>query len=114
LARDLGEKLGCGAHVTELVRLRSGRFSLEEAVPLEELERNKLKQYLLPPEAALADLPAVILEKGEEKRIRLGQKVKGSPQGGEGFHKVYSFDGKFLGLAEWDVSARMWQPRMVF
>ena len=114
LARDLGEKLGCGAHVTELVRLRSGRFSLEEAVPLEELERNKLKQYLLPPEAALADLPAVILEKGEEKRIRLGQKVKGSPQGGEGLHKVYSFDGKFLGLAEWDVSARMWQPRMVF
>ncbi len=113
LARDLGEKLGCGAHVTELTRLRSGRFNLEDAVTLEELERSKLKQHLLPPEVAVADLPAVILERGEEKRIRLGQKVRGNPQGGEGLHKVYSFDGRFLGLAEWDKIAKMWQPRLM-
>ncbi len=113
LARDLGDKLGCGAHVTELVRLRSGRFTLEDAVTLEELERGRLKDFLLPPEVAVADLPSVILERGEEKRIRLGQKVKGTPQGGEGLHKVYSFDGRFLGLAEWDPAARMWQPRLV-
>ena len=113
LARDLGDKLGCGAHVTELTRLRSGRFALEDAVTLEDLEGGKLKQFLLPPEVAVADFPSVILEKGEEKRIRMGQKVKGTPQGGDGLHKVYSFDGRFLGLAEWDPVARMWQPRLI-
>lgn len=113
LARDLGERLGCGAHVAALTRLKSGRFSLEEAVTLEELETAGLKRCLLPAEMAVADLPAVILEKGEEKRIRFGQKVKGNPQGGEGLYKVYSFDGRFLGLAEWDKTAKMWQPRLV-
>ncbi len=113
LARDLGEKLGCGAHVTELTRLRSGRFTLEDAVTLEEIEVGKLKQFLLPPEMAVADFPSVILEKGEEKRIRLGQKVRGTPQGGEGLHRVYSFDGWFLGLAEWDSMAKLWQPRLI-
>lgn len=38
LAHDIGEALGCGAHLTELCRTRSGSFTLEGAVTLEELE----------------------------------------------------------------------------
>lgn len=37
LAEDIGEELGCGAHLTELRRTRSGSFSLDEAVPFSEL-----------------------------------------------------------------------------
>jgi tRNA pseudouridine55 synthase len=38
LAEELGERLGCGAHLTALRRLRSGRFGLEDAIPLDALE----------------------------------------------------------------------------
>jgi tRNA pseudouridine55 synthase len=37
LAEDIGEKLGCGAHLTELRRTRSGSFSLDGSVPFSEL-----------------------------------------------------------------------------
>ncbi len=39
LADDIGQRLGCGAYLTELRRLRSGRFSLDEAVPLSDLKK---------------------------------------------------------------------------
>lgn len=39
LAHDLGQKLGCGAHLTALRRLASGRFDVADALPLEELLR---------------------------------------------------------------------------
>ena len=37
-AHDLGQKLGCGAHLSALRRTRSGRFTLERAVPVEQLK----------------------------------------------------------------------------
>jgi len=119
LAHDLGEKLGCGAYLVELVRLRSGRFSLEDAVTIEEIEEacaaGRLKRLLHPLDTALLDLPATTLERGEEKRIRTGQKVRGSPPSdGDGLYRAYSFDGRFLALVEWDSEAGLWQPRKVF
>ena len=50
LAHDIGEKLNCGGHLTELRRTRSGNFSLEQAVPIDILLREPalLKQYLVP------------------------------------------------------------------
>ncbi|HDN80484.1 MAG TPA: tRNA pseudouridine(55) synthase TruB, partial [Chloroflexi bacterium] len=119
LAHDIGEKLGCGACLAELIRLRSGHFTLEDAVMLEEVEEagkaGKLRKLLHPIDAALVDFPAITLEPGEEKRIRTGQKVRGSiPENGQGLHRAYSFDGRFLALVEWDAEAKMWQPKMVF
>ena len=38
-AHDIGEKLGCGAHLSALRRTRSGRFNLERAVPVEVLKK---------------------------------------------------------------------------
>ena len=52
LAHDLGEKLGCGGHLAALRRIKSGSFSIESAVPLEDLLNVKspeaLKQYIIP------------------------------------------------------------------
>ena len=42
LARDLGERLGCGAHLAALTRLASGRFTLDEAVSLDEVREKVL------------------------------------------------------------------------
>ena len=47
LAEDIGEKLGCGAHITDIIRLTVGSFNLEDAVNLEELSLKHIKEYLL-------------------------------------------------------------------
>ena len=63
LARDLGERLGCGAHLASLRRTRSGRFDLSMAIPLEVAERlgAAVAEHVIPPARALDDLAAVTL-----------------------------------------------------
>lgn len=61
IARDLGEALGCYGHVTELRRIWSGPFELEDAVTLDQVEdlarTPQIDALLLPLEVGLADLP---------------------------------------------------------
>ena len=83
LAYDLGERLGCGAHLGGLVRLRSGPFTLDESLTLEELaqalEDGTWENYLYAPDEALLDRLAVIVGPATEKRILLGQDMTYPP-----------------------------------
>ncbi len=56
LARDLGERLGCGAYVRMLRRTRVGPFVAEDAVNLD-MDAATVQARLLPPAAALSELP---------------------------------------------------------
>ncbi len=47
IAYDLGEKLGCGAHLFELTRTRSGNFSIELCVPQDKLKEINITEHLL-------------------------------------------------------------------
>ncbi len=57
LANDIGEKIGCGAYLSNLCRLKSGRFSLDDALTLKQIEllraAGTLKRYIVPIEKAL-------------------------------------------------------------
>ncbi len=79
LARDLGEVLGCGGHVSALRRLAVGPFTEEDAISLESLEAlgHSAAAFgaLLPIEAALDDIPAFPLSEQEASRLRCGQAV---------------------------------------
>lgn len=77
LARDLGQALGCGAHLADLRRTRVGTFKVEDAVPLEEAEREgpQLARRLLSPADALPGLPAVELTEGGLQRVLHGNAV---------------------------------------
>ncbi len=63
LCDDIGRALGCGGHLYELTRTRSGRFTLEGILTLTELEdrarEGRLSEVLIPIPEALAHLPAV-------------------------------------------------------
>ncbi len=63
LCADIGQALGCGGHLHALTRTRSGRFSLEAVVTLEELEERvqtgRLGEVLIPIADALSHLPAI-------------------------------------------------------
>jgi tRNA pseudouridine55 synthase len=99
LARDLGESLGCGAHLQALRRTAVGAFLIEDAVPLDTvtgwqgdkvttqaLDRNTvtrspahlvtLSARLLPPEIAVADWPAVALGAEAVRQVRNGLAIE--------------------------------------
>jgi tRNA pseudouridine55 synthase len=76
IARDLGEVLGCHAHVRELRRLWSGPFDVADAVSLEAIEEGAktpaLDAYLLPLETGLADLPELPTTSEGAAKLRNG------------------------------------------
>jgi tRNA pseudouridine55 synthase len=76
LAYDIGEALGVGAHLTGLTRTASGRFTLENAVPLDTLLIDPAS-YLITPFAALQDYPSVMLDAADQEDIRHGRAVAG-------------------------------------
>lgn len=79
LARDLGEALGCHAHVVALRRLTVGPFAEADAISLESLERLSdcaaAVEKLLPVETGLDDIPALVLTDAEARRLRNGQAI---------------------------------------
>lgn len=107
IINDIGEKLGCGAVMTSLVRTAACGFSLSDCVTLEELQANadsgnSAGKYLLPIDKVFADYPSVKLDEHREKLYRNGVKLKielmdGSIKCG-GIHRVFGADGGFIGL----------------
>jgi tRNA pseudouridine55 synthase len=75
LAADLGEALGCGAHLTALRRTRSGRFGIDRALPLDEvnLDRVAIPGTLVGSAEALADLPQVALTSDQARAAEVGK-----------------------------------------
>jgi len=74
LARDLGERLGCGALVESLRRTRIGPFQVDDAVQLD-LPGDAVRARLLTIAWAVADLPRLVLAKSEIDPLRQGQAI---------------------------------------
>ncbi len=76
LAHEMGEKLGCGAHLAEIVRTAVGEFSLEQAIRLEELAEaaraGRFAERLIPLERLLPNFPRVNVLPIVERRVRHG------------------------------------------
>ena len=76
LAHDLGERLGCGAHLTALRRVSSGPFQVEDALSPDRSRGHDAETFAaraIPPERALAFLPRVRLDSEESARLRHGR-----------------------------------------
>lgn len=108
LAVDLGESLGCGAHLSALRRTWVDPFRHVASWTLDELEtrllrdgRESIDALLLPVEAALAGLPAVNLDAAGSQRFVQGQPLAGQTEA-EGLCRVFAADGRLLALGEID------------
>src|SRR5262245_24259572 len=76
LGHDLGDRLGCGAHLTALRRVSSGPFDVEEALSPDRTTGHDAETFAkraLPPERALSFLPRVQLDAEESARLRHGR-----------------------------------------
>jgi len=119
LARDLGQKLGCGAHLQSLTRLASGHFTLEEAVSLDELAeafaQGDWQEFIHPLDEALLDFGPVVVDAQTEKRIRHGQQVQAPAtcETGE-LRRAYSKKGELIAILRHDPQTGLWQPKKVF
>ena len=74
LARDLGERLGCGGYVQALCRMRVGPFGVEEGITLE-MDPALARSRMLPVDAALTELPRVVLSAGDAHCLAQGREV---------------------------------------
>lgn len=114
LAADIGQALGCGAHLTALRRTRVGDLVLERSVTLSQLELQDEVQrgaHLLPVDALLQSLPAVHLAADEANRFSHGNPVT-LPTGLLGKIRVYA-EGRLLGVGEPGPGSLLWPKRLV-
>jgi tRNA pseudouridine55 synthase len=78
LAHEMGQQLGCGAHLTEICRTAVGEFSLEQALTLEDLaaaaHNGRLQDCVIKLEHLLPNFPSVTVLPVIEKRVRHGSK----------------------------------------
>ncbi|GAA0704940.1 tRNA pseudouridine(55) synthase TruB [Dokdonella soli] len=113
LVRDLGERLGCGAHVTVLRRLWVEPFSaprmhgLDELAALAETAPAALDALLLPLEQGLAGYPQVRLDATTAARLRQGQVVEVAGMAGAGRCVALDGAGRAVALAEADAAGRL-------
>ena len=126
LAHDLGQRLGCGAHLASLVRLRVGPFVLEDACPWPRLEQafdaGRWQELLLPPDTALAHWPRIDLTVEQETAVRFGQALANAalalsppqePADGA-LARAYGPEGGLLAVLRYDIEAALWHPIKVF
>ncbi len=121
LAMDLGEKLGCGAHLRNLVRTRVGPFDITDAISLPDLESSSRAGYWLRHldslDTVLLDRSAIIAGAATEEYIRHGRplSVEAVPAANaDESCRAYTLDGSFLGVLRFNSATSQWQPEKVF
>jgi tRNA pseudouridine55 synthase len=132
LARDLGERLGCGAHLTALTRLACGGFRLSEAIDLDRFtatvtgrdqDQSEVPEgwhrWVAPLDAGLQHLPALDLDVEESRQVRSGRSLllaRASAAGG-GLCRAYALSDtgkRLLALLRFDDQSGLWRPHKVF
>jgi tRNA pseudouridine55 synthase len=76
---DVGEALGCGAHLTALRRMENGRFTLDEAISLDTLQKladaGRILDHVIPMGVALRGMPGISADNALVDRIRHGDRL---------------------------------------
>ena len=104
MAHELGQKLGCGAHVASLQRTGVGQFSLHDAITLDRVQRETdpriLDSMLIPTDVGLKHLPGVNLSDDAAYYLCRGQPVKAANVPRDGWVRLYADEAGFLGVGK--------------
>lgn len=109
LCTDIGKKLGCGAHMGELLRTKVGAYTLEESMTLAELEQRKdnLQTICHPIDSVFMNYPAYTVRATAQKAIINGNPIALSEVHGiltqdKQLVRLYTEDEQFIGLYQID------------
>lgn len=98
LCKDIGEALGCGGCMESLRRIQAGEYTIEEAVPLQELlDSEDPEKYLRGVDTMFRKEPAVTLTPKQENRVRNGNSFSTNLE--PGIYRSYGQTGEFLALS---------------
>lgn len=106
LAEDIGNALGCGAHLVGLRRTEVGHLSLEHSFTIESIQNalHDSSSYILPVDALLQTLPHLTVDEQQAKRLEMGQRVPLNLPSIEALVRIYRATAaphNFIGTADW-------------
>lgn len=124
LCSDIGEKLGCGGAMQSLVRTRVGRFGLEDAVTLTELETlrdaGRIGEVLTPVDRLFEDCPMLHVQEQFGRLLKNGNAIRpGQTREDERYAsgqqvRFYQEDGTFSGIYAYDEAGKYYRPVKMF
>jgi tRNA pseudouridine55 synthase len=120
LVEDIGQALGCGAHVAELRRTQAGPFVLAQTVTLEELEQvhadggnEAVDRFLLPSDSGLEHWPLVQFSEHSAFYWLHGQAVRAPDAPKFGMVRVQDHNARFIGIGEVSEDGRIAPRRLI-
>lgn len=104
LCHDIGQRLGCGAYMLDLLRVNAAGFALENALTISQIEKlvgNNDFSFVVPIEKAIEFYPRIDIDERCLKKIENGSKVEKKFASSDfcGYARIYC-DGKFFGIGE--------------
>jgi tRNA pseudouridine55 synthase len=120
LAHDLGQVLGCGAHLVALVRLQVGPFHLTEALNPEDLAaaaQERPREVVLPMDFLLKKYPIVEVSESQLADVLNGRDLSISSEvlsPGSAWARAYDQEERFLAFLRYDADREHWHPARVF
>jgi len=119
LAEDFGERLHVGAHLAELRRMRVGDFGIDQAITLDQLKihfgEESIGTVLVPPGAALSQLPFVHLTPEEVRGTNHGREVRVAETNWNDGEDIRMCDGdnQLIAVGRYDANTKSLHPRVV-
>lgn len=133
LAHDLGQSLGCGAHLSALKRTKVGNFNIKQSFSIEEIKRlneeGKFENLLIPLESLLPELPKIILKETGTVLVKNGNMIfpenilkslplepsaSELPGKKENIFRMFSLEGRLIALAKKVPEKNGLHPFLVF
>lgn len=122
LCHDIGAKLGCGACMEQLVRIQSGRFCLEDALTLGQIERLRdegcLASRVVPVEEMFDHYPKASTEKEADRLAHNGNAIGESQvrmeEPREKKYRLYDSQGCFIGIYQYEEEQKRLKPEKMF
>ncbi|NCW36349.1 MAG: tRNA pseudouridine(55) synthase TruB [Methylophilaceae bacterium] len=115
LAEDIGQTMGCGAHLKGLERTQTGNFQLSEALSIEALEAMPMasrEKALMPIDVLLEELSSIKLNMAELDAIKKGQSIDFNSKNDKEV-RLYSPSGQFVGVGQPDLKGRLFPKRLI-
>jgi tRNA pseudouridine55 synthase len=117
IAHELGQRLGCGAHLSALRRTRCGEFQVEDAHSLDDIARRMaggtgLGDYLIHPRKILSLMPAVTASPEAAARVRNGNAVNLPEMSQAKLVRVFANQFELLAIAS-RIAGTLFQPKVV-
>ena len=116
LAHELGQKLGCGAHLASLKRTAVAEFSLEQAHTLDEIaeaaSQGRIEELLIHPRRLLPEIPSVTADEEAIGKIRHGRTVNLPEMSGSRYVKVFAGQSELICIAS-RVAGTLFHPKVV-